>query len=74
MTLCLQKARKIISIILYKVNTMKVIFKKFIIVIAMTSLIFVVTGCENEGSAEKAGKKIDQTFDSIKKKIDDAKE
>jgi TATA-box binding protein (TBP) (component of TFIID and TFIIIB) len=52
---------------------MKTIFKKIIIIVAMTSLIFVITGCENEGSAEKAGKKVDQTLDSIKKKIDDAK-
>ena len=52
---------------------MRAIFKK-IIIIATTSFIFVITGCENEGSAEKAGKKVDQTLDSIKKKIDDAKE
>lgn len=59
---------------LCKGNTIKAIFKKIIIVIAMTSLIFVITGCENEGSAEKIGKKVDQTLDSIKKKIDDTKE
>jgi hypothetical protein len=53
---------------------MKVFLKKIIIIVAMASLIFVITGCEKEGSGEKAGKKVDQTLDSIKKKIDEAKE
>ena len=53
---------------------MKSLLKKIIIIVAMASFIFVITGCEKEGSAEKAGKKVDQTLDSIKKKIDEAKE
>lgn len=53
---------------------MKSKFKKIIVVVAIVSLMFVTIGCENEGSAEKAGKKVDQTIDSIKKKVDDAKD
>ena len=53
---------------------MKVILKKIIVIVAMASLMFVAIGCEKEGSAEKAGKKIDQTLDSIKGKINEAKE
>jgi len=53
---------------------MKSLMKKIIMIVAMASLMFAITGCENEGSAEKAGKKVDQTLDSLKKKIDDAKE
>ncbi len=53
---------------------MKAILKNSIAIVAMASLMFVITGCENKGSAEKAGKKVDQTLDSIKKKIDDATE
>ncbi|MCP3873787.1 MAG: hypothetical protein GY699_11600 [Desulfobacteraceae bacterium] len=53
---------------------MKVLLKKIIMIVAMISLKFVITGCEKEGSAEKAGKKVDQTLDSIKQKIDEVKE
>ncbi len=53
----------------------------------LVSAIFVVaiTGCENEGSAEKAGKEIDKTYkkaeaevgktmDNLKKKMEEIKE
>lgn len=53
---------------------MKSIIKKLMVIMAITALLFVATGCEKEGSAEKAGKKIDQTLNSIKDKIDEAKE
>ena len=33
-----------------------------------------IIGCEKEGPAEKAGKKIDETFDSAKKKVEEATE
>lgn len=53
---------------------MKSMFKSIIIIASVVSLMFVAIGCENEGTAEKAGKQVDQTIDSIKKKIDDAKD
>ena len=33
-----------------------------------------IIGCEKEGPAEKAGKKMDQAFDSAKKKVEEATE
>lgn len=33
-----------------------------------------ITGCEQEGSAEKAGKQIDQAFDTVKEKVHEATE
>ena len=33
---------------------------------------FTLVGCKKEGTAEKAGKKLDQTLDSAKKKVDEA--
>ena len=53
---------------------MEMSFKKMVLPITIILLTFALIGCENEGSAEKAGKKVDQTIDSIKKKIDEAKE
>ena len=52
---------------------MKSILKKMIIMIATASMLFLFTGCEKEGTAEKAGKKVDQTLSSLKEKIDEAK-
>lgn len=34
--------------------------------------VVIATGCEREGSAEKAGKKVDQAFDSVKDKFKEA--
>lgn len=51
---------------------MKSVIKKILVVMAAASILFLTTGCGEEGTAEKAGKKVDQTLDSIKKKVDDA--
>jgi hypothetical protein len=46
--------------------------KVFLIGLAITFMIFATAACEKEGSAEKAGKEIDQAMENAKKKLDDA--
>ena len=49
--------------------------KKIIAVILVSSFVLTAAvACEKEGTAEKAGKKIDQTFDSAKQKLNEATE
>ena len=38
------------------------------------SMMFLLSGCEKEGPAEKAGKKIDQAVEQTKENLQDAKE
>ena len=51
---------------------MKSILKKIFALIAMASFLFLSSGCEKEGTAEKAGKEVDRAFDSAKQKMNDA--
>lgn len=45
---------------------------KIILVLSLIILAVTTVACEKEGGAEKAGKKIDETFDAAKDKIDEA--
>jgi predicted small lipoprotein YifL len=40
--------------------------------IALATLMFLLTACEKEGPAEQAGKNIDQAVEQIQEKADDA--
>ena len=52
---------------------MKEVLKKMMVVISVLAFCaFGFMGCEKEGPAEKAGKEIDNAFDSAKKEIDKA--
>jgi hypothetical protein len=52
---------------------MKALMKKMAIVFSVLAFFaFGLAGCEKEGPAEKAGKEIDQAFDSAKKELDKA--
>jgi hypothetical protein len=44
------------------------------LVMLMTAILLVggLFGCEKEGPAEKAGKKMDQVFEDVKDKVDEA--
>ncbi len=44
-------------------------FKKWVIILAAATFMLGATGCGNDGPAEKAGKKVDESADSAKKKI-----
>ena len=45
---------------------------KILAMIALALFIVLQTGCEKEGTAEKAGKEIDKAFNTAKDKINDA--
>ena len=43
--------------------------------VLLSTLLFVaisITGCEKEGTVEKAGKEVDKTFNAVKEKIHEA--
>lgn len=44
-------------------------FKKMAVIGALVSMTMALVACSEEGTAEKAGKKIDKAFDSAKEKI-----
>ncbi|MFK4763159.1 hypothetical protein ACI3L3_00045 [Desulfobaculum sp. SPO524] len=44
--------------------------KKLFIITCACIMLATVVGCQDEGPAEKAGKKIDQAVDSLKDKAD----
>jgi hypothetical protein len=46
--------------------------KKTLLVLLSFFFIVSVTGCEQEGTAEKAGKEVDKAFNTAKDKIHDA--
>ncbi len=46
--------------------------KKIVIIGALISLTMALVACSEEGTAEKAGKEIDKTFDSAKEKVHEA--
>jgi uncharacterized protein YjbJ (UPF0337 family) len=48
------------------------IFKKFIVVAMLLAFVSVGFGCQNEGPAEKAGKKIDQSIEKAGDALEDA--
>ena len=48
------------------------IFKKFMIVAMLLAFVSVGFGCQSEGPAEKAGKKIDQTIEKAGDALEDA--
>ena len=59
--------------------------RKILAQFSIVVFVFGLTGCENEGSAEKAGKKVDEIYkeaekqvdkamDAVKENIDEAKE
>ena len=48
--------------------------KKGITIIALSLSLFAFTACEQKGTAEKAGQKVDQTAEKVSEKISDAKE
>ncbi len=59
--------------------------RKVFVLLLIAIFVFAITGCENEGSAEKAGKEIDKTYkkaeeevnktiDNLKKKMEETKE
>lgn len=47
---------------------------KIIVLFTLIALSVFTLGCEKEGDAEKAGKKIDEVFNVVKDKIDDVRE
>ena len=47
--------------------------KKTIVTLTMLLLVFSFVGCEREGPAERAGKKIDQTIEDAKKSLEETK-
>ena len=44
---------------------------KLIPLMAIAAVAFTFAGCENEGPAEQAGKKIDQTMDTMQEKAEE---
>jgi hypothetical protein len=48
------------------------LFKRLLMIMAVVFLIAGVYGCEKEGPAEKAGKKLDQAMEDAKDKLDEA--
>jgi hypothetical protein len=57
-----------------KENIMKSLRTKILIICSIAFFSFGFIGCNNEGPAEKAGKNIDQAFDSAKEKVEEATE
>jgi hypothetical protein len=51
---------------------MKKLGEKLIILCLMSFLACGFVGCKKEGTAEKAGKQIDQAIDSAKKQVEEA--
>ena len=47
-------------------------FKKLFMILVVTFLVVGIYGCKKEGRAERAGKSIDNVFDSAKEKLDDS--
>ena len=47
-------------------------WKKMLVLMALALFITLQTGCEKEGTAEKAGKEVDKAFSTAKEKINDA--
>ena len=43
-----------------------------VLLISVLIFSFSMVACEKEGGAEKAGKKIDKAFETLKEKVDDA--
>ena len=43
--------------------------KKTIVTLTMLLLVFSFVGCEKEGTAERAGKKVDKTIEDAKKAV-----
>jgi hypothetical protein len=48
------------------------LLKILLVGLALSSLLLGTVACEKEGTAEKAGKKVDRAFDSAKEKLNDA--
>ncbi len=53
---------------------MKSLFNRILVLCVVACLTFAFSGCKEEGSAEKAGKKIDQLMDSAKDSVEKATE
>lgn len=47
-------------------------WRKILVLIALALFIALQTGCEKEGTAEKAGKEVDKAFSTAKEKINEA--
>ncbi len=45
---------------------------KMFILCAIAFIAFGITGCKQEGTAEKAGKEVDQALESAKEKLEEA--
>ena len=45
--------------------------KKMLILLSLALFMALQTGCEKEGTAEKAGKEVDKAFSTAKEKIND---
>ena len=43
--------------------------KKTVVALTMLLLVFSFVGCEKEGTAERAGKKVDKTIEDAKKAV-----
>ena len=50
---------------------MKKNFLIFLVIAAILIPLITVAGCDSKGPAEKAGEKIDQSVESVKKAVDD---
>ena len=48
---------------------MKLIIRTFLIFFLLMAFATMQTGCQREGTAEKAGKKIDKTYETAKDKF-----
>jgi hypothetical protein len=46
-------------------------WKKMLVLLSLALFITLQTGCEKEGTAEKAGKEADKAFSTAKEKIND---
>jgi predicted small lipoprotein YifL len=51
---------------------MRSFFKKVVLACMLLSAVVALAACGEEGDAEKAGKEIDKTFDSVKEKVHEA--
>ena len=43
--------------------------KKTVVTLTMLLMVFSFVGCEKEGTAERAGKKVDKTIEDVKKSV-----
>ena len=48
------------------------LLRKIVILVAAVVFVAGLFGCEKEGPAEKAGKKVDKVFEDVKDKVEDA--